>query len=90
VYNAETNTVFINVVNRHKDQTIAADIFSTTGTFIGQAETQLINVASLDEPFEFDKKDQYNPVKKEIKADGNKLSCSFPAHSFTQIRVRVK
>lgn len=90
VYNAETNTVFINVINRHKDQTITTDIFSTTGTFKGQAETQVINVASLEEPFTFDKQDQYNPVIKAIKVDGNRLSCAFPAHSFTQIKVGVK
>ena len=90
VYNAETSTTFINVVNRHKDQTITADIFSTAGTFRGKAEIHLINVASLDEPFTFDKQEQYNPVMKEIKVDGSKLSCSFPAHSFSQIKVGVK
>ena len=90
VYNEATNTVFINVVNRHKDKTITADIFSTSGMFKGKAEIQLINLASLDEPFTFDKQEQYNPVIKETKVDGNKLSCSFPAHSFTQIKAGVK
>jgi alpha-N-arabinofuranosidase len=90
VYNEETSTVFINVVNRHKDKTITADVLNTSGTFKGKAEIQLINVASLDEPFTFDKQAQYNPVTKEIKVDGNKISCSFPAHSFTQIKVGVK
>jgi alpha-L-arabinofuranosidase len=90
VYSIETHTVYINVVNRHQDKAIATDIFSTSGVFTGKAETNLLNAASIDEPFTFDKKDQYNPVTKEIKIDGNKLSCSFPAHSFTQIKVKVK
>ena len=90
VYSNETKTVYINVVNRHQDKAIAAEILSTSGTFAGKAETKLLNADSLEEPFTFDKKDQYNPVIKEIKVKGNKLSCSFPAHSITQIKVGVK
>jgi alpha-N-arabinofuranosidase len=90
VYSKETNTVYINVVNRHRDKAMATDIFSTSGAFMGKAETKLITVDSLDEPFTFDKQDHYNPVTKEIKLEGNKISCSFPAHSFTQIEAGVK
>ncbi|MBN2104821.1 alpha-N-arabinofuranosidase [bacterium] len=90
VYSKEKKTVCINVVNRHQDKMITADIFSTTGTFSGKAEAALLNADSLDEPFTFDKQKTYKPVTKEIAAKGNKLSCSFPAHSFTQIKVKVK
>ena len=90
VYSGETKTVFINVVNRHQDETITADILSTSGVFTGKAEVRLINVDSLDEPFSFDRQEQYRPAQKEITVNGNRLSCSFPAHSFTQIKVRVK
>jgi alpha-N-arabinofuranosidase len=31
VYSTETNTVFINVINRHQDKAITADILNTTG-----------------------------------------------------------
>jgi alpha-N-arabinofuranosidase len=89
-YSEETNTVYINVVNRHKDKTITSDIISNSGTFTGKAETKLLTVASLDEPFTYDKQEQYKPVTKEIAVKGNKISCSFPAHSFTQIKVNVK
>ena len=90
VYSKETNTVFINVVNRHKEKEIDADILNTSGTFTGKAEAKTLNAAALDEPFKYDKQDQYNPVTKEIKVEGNKISWSFPAHSFTQIKVGVK
>jgi alpha-N-arabinofuranosidase len=90
VYSKETNTVYINVVNRHKEKTITTDIINNSGKFTGKAETKLLTVASLDEPFTFDKQEQYNPVTKEIKVDGNKITFSFPAHSFTQIKVGVK
>jgi alpha-N-arabinofuranosidase len=90
VYSKETNTVYINVVNRHKDKIIIADIINNSGTFIEKAEIQLVTVDSLNEPFIFDKQGQYKPVTKEINVEGNKISCSFPAHSFTQIKVGEK
>ena len=90
VYSKGTNTVYINVINRHKDNTITADIISNSGAFSGKAEASLINCNSLTEPFTFDKQKEYIPATKEIEIKGNKLSCSFPAHSFTQIKVGVK
>ncbi|HTX17128.1 MAG TPA: alpha-L-arabinofuranosidase C-terminal domain-containing protein [Bacteroidota bacterium] len=90
VYSKETKTVTINVVNRHKDKAITAEIENTAGPFAGKAELSLMAAKTLDEPFAFDKQDQYKPVTKEVKVDGNQMTCSFPPHSFTQIRVRVE
>jgi alpha-N-arabinofuranosidase len=88
-YSKETKTAYINVVNRHKDKVIAADIINTSGTLTGVAESQLLNSNSLEDPFTYDKQDQYKPITNEIKIKGNKISCSFPEHSFTQIKVKV-
>jgi alpha-N-arabinofuranosidase len=90
VYAKEKNIVYINVVNRHKDKTISADIINSTGTFTGKAETKLLTVDSLEEPFTYDKQEQYKPVTKEISVNGNKTTCSFPPHSFTQIKANIK
>jgi alpha-N-arabinofuranosidase len=90
VHSKETNSVFINVVNRHKDKAMAADIITNAGTFTGKAEARLVNSDSLNEFFIFDKQEQYIPVTKEIEVEGNKISCSFPPHSFTQIKVGVR
>jgi alpha-N-arabinofuranosidase len=90
VYSEESNKVFINVVNRNKDKAITADIINNSGTLTGKAEATLVDNDSLDEPFTFEKKDNYIPVIKEIKVEGNKMTFSFPAHSFTQIVVRIK
>ncbi|MGD1045749.1 MAG: alpha-L-arabinofuranosidase C-terminal domain-containing protein [Bacteroidota bacterium] len=90
VYSKETNTVYINVINRHKDKTIYADVITCSGIFTGKAEAQLVTVDSLNAAFTFDKQKEYIPAPKEIEVKGNKLSYSFPAHSFTQIKVRVK
>lgn len=89
-YSKETKTAVINVVNRHKDKAISADIFSGTGEFDGKAEVSLMSANDLNETFTFDKQDQYKPVVKEIKTEKNKVVCSFPAHSFTQIKVGIK
>src|SRR5436190_2404263 len=90
VYSKETKTVFINVVNRHQDKGITADIASTSGEFTGKAEASLINSDDLKAVFTFDKQSQYLPVLKHVKFTGNKLSFTFPPHSFTQIKVGVK
>jgi alpha-N-arabinofuranosidase len=90
VYNKETSTIYINVVNRNKDKAISTDILSSSGEFLGKAEATLINCESLDELFSFDKQNQYIPAIKEIKTEKNKINFSFPAHSFTQIKAVVK
>ena len=90
VYAKEAKIVYINVVNRHKEKSITADISSVSGTFAGNAETTLLTVASLEEPFSYDKREQYVPAGKTIKPEGKKISVSFPAHSFTQIKIAVK
>ena len=90
VYSKETKTVYINVVNRNKDKAITAEISNSAGPFSGKAEVKVLTASSLEEPFAFDKQEQYKPVTKEIKTDGDRLSYSFPPHSFTQIMVKVE
>lgn len=90
VYSKETNMVYINVVNRCEDKVITADIFSASGEFSGKAEAEIINASSLKDPFTYDKQEEYGPVAKEIKTDKNKMTFSFPAHSFTQIKAAIK
>jgi alpha-N-arabinofuranosidase len=89
VFNNETNTLVINVVNRHKDESIETEILSSSGAFSGKAAASVVN-GELDEVFTFDKRDQYIPETKEFSVKGNKLTYSFPPHSFTQIKVGVK
>jgi alpha-N-arabinofuranosidase len=90
VYSQEKNTAYINVVNRHKDEAITADILSSSGEFESKAEAVVINSASLTDPFTYDMQDRYIPVAEEINKSKNKISYSFPAHSFTQIKIGVK
>ncbi len=89
VYQAETNTVFVNVVNRHKEKAITANITNAAGGFTGKAEASLITAKDLQEGFSFDKQDQYIPVKNEVDTKNNQLAYTFPPHSFTQIKITV-
>lgn len=90
VYAKESGTVFINVVNRHKDKTIAAEIMNSSGIFTGQPEASSITGDKLKEAFTYDQYSNYQPSRKNIDIKNNKVSYSFPPHSFTQIKVMVK
>jgi alpha-N-arabinofuranosidase len=89
VYAKETRSLVINVVNRHREKAIATEIVNSSGTFAGKASVAEINSEDIHAPYTFDKQKQYIPVLKEIEAKGNKFTYSFPAHSFTQITVRI-
>lgn len=90
VYSKETNTAYINVINRQRDKNITADIISNSGDFSGKAEVSIINSNDLKAPFTIDKQAEYVPVTKKISTSNNKLSYTFPSHSFTQIKIVLK
>ena len=83
-------TLYINVVNRHKDNSITTDVFINSGMFTGKAEANVINSDSLTDPFSYDKQDRYIPEVRVIKTEKNKFTFSFPPHSFTQIKAEIK
>lgn len=90
VYSKETGNIIINVVNRHKDNPITADIISESGEFTAKAEATLVAGNTLNDAFTYDKQSQYMPVTKVINTEKNRISYSFPAHSFTQIKVEIR
>jgi alpha-N-arabinofuranosidase len=89
VYAKESKTIVINVVNRHKEKAIATEIVSNSGVFAGKASVAEINSEDIQAPYTFDKQKQYVPVPKELGVQGNKFTYTFPAHSFTQITVKI-
>ncbi len=89
-YARENNTAFINVVNRHKEKAITTDIVNTTGMLSGKAEITVINSTNLTDPFSYDKQSQYLPIKSEVDVKNNQITYTFPAHSFTQIKISFK
>lgn len=90
VYNKETNAIVINVVNRHEKNTVMTEISSNSGNFAREASVTTINSVNIKAPYTYAKRKDYIPVPKEIRIEGNKFSYSFPAHSFTQIMVKLR
>jgi len=90
VYSKENNVVYINVVNRHQDKAISAEINNTAGLFAGKAEASVISSDKLKDPFVYEQQTQYAPVIKNVEINNNKLLFTFPPHSFVQIKVAVK
>lgn len=86
-YSAGDNAIYVNVVNRHKEKAISTEITNVAGGFTGKAEVSLVNAEDLQQPFEFDKQEQYKPVIKSVEIKNNTLVYSFPPHSFTQIKL---
>jgi alpha-L-arabinofuranosidase len=75
----------LNVVNRHPDQDIEAEIEAEDAAFAGNLEVAMVNGPDLKTTNGFDAAN----VKTEnssASASGNKVRYKFPAHSFTQIR----
>jgi alpha-N-arabinofuranosidase len=90
VYKEKNGMLIINVVNRHKKEAVGTQINSNSGNFAGRASVTVINSDNIKAPYTYDKRNEYVPVSKKIKVKGDKFTYSFPAHSFTQIRVKIK
>ncbi len=89
VYKPDTKSLVINVVNRNEEKSISTEIVSKSGAFAGEASVTVINSENMKAPYTYDNRNEYIPVPKEIEAKGNKFDYTFPAHSFTQIRVKI-
>jgi len=82
--------VIINVVNRHKDKAIATDIISQTGSFDGEFSINEVNGPDTKAVNDFGKTMVETKAKTSVKAKGNMLTYSFPPHSFTQLKAKIK
>ena len=89
VYSKDDHAIYVNVINRHQDKSITADITSTSGTVSGKAVATMLTATSLTEPFSYDKQSSYTPATKEGDVKNGKLTFTFPPHSFTQIKLNV-
>lgn len=81
--------VIINVVNRHKDKDIETDIISQTGEFSGDVKIFEVNGPNVKALNDFGKTEVETVEKGTIKAKGEVLRYSFPAHSFTQLHCKI-
>lgn len=82
--------LIINVVNRHKDKAISTDIISQSGTFDANIEITEVNGPDIKAENDFGKTTVKSVQKPSIKPKGDVLTYNFPAHSFTQIKTKIK
>ena len=82
--------VYICVVNRHKDQAIATDLICQTGVFGDQMEIYEVNGPDIKSENNFGSESVKTVKKTNLRAGGQKITYSFPAHSFTMLKGTVK
>lgn len=82
--------VIINVVNRNKEEDITTDILCQTGVFLGNFEIYEVNGPNVKAQNDFGKNLVSTKTKPAIKAKGEKITYTFPAHSITMIKGKIK
>jgi alpha-N-arabinofuranosidase len=88
-YDEGKGEIVVSVVNRHRDSVIRADILCQSGSFDGTASINEVNAKELTA--------ENSPAAQNVKtvtttrkASGEKFTHTFPAHSYTLIRIPVK
>lgn len=86
----DNGEVVIMVVNRNKDNPIKTDIICQSGVFNGALQVFEINAPDIKAANDFGIENVKTVSKPDLKANGNTVTYSFPAHSLTMIRAKVK
>jgi len=84
----DNGAVVLNVVNRHPDQDIEAEIEPQDARFAGALDVATVNGPALKTTNGFGS-ENVKTVKSVETVRGNKAVYRFPAHSFTQIKATL-
>ncbi|UCH14891.1 MAG: alpha-N-arabinofuranosidase [Bacteroidales bacterium] len=82
--------VILCVVNRNKDKAISTEIICQTGDFSGNFEVYEVNGPDIKSKNDFGVETVKTEKKPGIKAKGNSLIYSFPPHSFTMMKGKIR
>lgn len=82
--------VIINVVNRHKDLAIRTDIMCQQGGFSGPFTVHEVNGPDIKTYNNFDEEPVKTVKKADVRANGESFTYSFPPHSFTMLKGKIK
>jgi alpha-N-arabinofuranosidase len=83
-------TVIVNVVNRHRDESIATDIIAQEGAFRGPFEVYEVTGPDVKAENDFDKELVATVKRPDVAVNGAKFTYSFPPHSFTMLKGRLE
>ncbi len=89
VYNEQSQEIILNVVNRHQDKSIETSIQNQFGKLAGKATVYEVNSGNLSDENSVTEQ-KVKTREKEISLNGDSFSYTFPAHSFTMIKIKIK
>jgi alpha-N-arabinofuranosidase len=84
----ENGTLTLNVVNRHRDQSIATELELEDKTFAGPIEITEVNGPDIKAENSFDAV-KVKPAQRSAKAAGKKFAYAFPAHSYSMLQAKL-
>jgi len=84
----DNGSLVLNVVNRHRDQSIEAELETQDKHFTGSVAVFEVNGPDIKSENDFNKS-MVKTVERSVPADGQKLRYSFPPHSFTMLKARL-
>ena len=85
----EDGTLIVNVVNRHRDDAIAADLIAQEGLFRGPFEVHEVTGPDVKARNDFDQELVKTVRKPDVDAGGAEFTYTFPPHSFTMLKGRI-
>ena len=86
----QNGELVLNVVNRNKDEAITTDILSQNGAFTRDFTVSEVNGPGIKSGNDFNKEIVRTVEKPVLHANGNKITYTFPPHSFTMIKGKVQ
>jgi alpha-L-arabinofuranosidase len=91
-YSAKDGALYLNVLNRSKDKDLTTRIENQQGKLEGEVGVWQMNNADLKATHTFGDDKKVRPVTSSLAAtvQNNSFSYTFPAHSLTILKLRVK
>jgi alpha-L-arabinofuranosidase len=86
----QKDELILNVVNRNKEESITTDIVSQNGAFTGDFSVSEINGPDIKSSNDFNNEIVKTIERPSIAASGNKITYTFPPHSFTMIKGKIQ
>ncbi|HLK62114.1 MAG TPA: alpha-L-arabinofuranosidase C-terminal domain-containing protein [Bryobacteraceae bacterium] len=84
----DAGSLVLNVVNRHPDQAIETEIEAQDKQFSGSVSVTEVNGPDIKAENDFGKT-AVKAAEKSVQSDGHKIRYSFPAHSYTMLKVKL-
>jgi alpha-L-arabinofuranosidase len=84
----DNGTLVLNVVNRHRDQAIEADLDLQDKSFAGAVEVSEVNGPDIKSENDFGKT-TVKTTTRTATAESKRLRYRFPAHSFTMLKAKL-